>query len=43
VPQAGPGEWRKTFRDDLVEATLWAANINGITTSMFRALQVIEF
>lgn len=42
-PQAGPGQWRETYHDDLVDAALWAATINGITASMFRALQAIEF
>lgn len=42
-PQAGAqGQWRETYRDDLVEAALWAAKINGITASMFRALQSID-
>jgi hypothetical protein len=41
-PQAGPGQWRETYRDNLVEAALWAASINSITASMLRALQAID-
>src|SRR5690349_4125205 len=41
-PQAGPGQWSRTYLDDVADAALFAANINGITADMFRALQAFD-
>jgi hypothetical protein len=42
-PEAGPGHWRKSYVDDVVEAALEAAMFKGITAGMFRALSVASF
>ena len=42
-PDAGPGQWRKAYVDNVVEAALEAAMIRGITAAMFRALSAANF
>ena len=41
--EAGPGHWRKSYVDDVVEAAMEAAMIRGITGDMFRALTAVNF
>jgi hypothetical protein len=42
-PEAGPGMWRETYVDEIVEAALEAAALKGLTPSMFRALSAANF
>jgi hypothetical protein len=42
-PEAGPGRWREVCVDEIIEAALEAAKLNGLTPSMFRALSAANF